>query len=144
MGRIRQIITAEGEDWPETIVPILPQEVDNTHTCEDSVNLLEFEKLTTTYFEPPRRERFEGFEMQKIKYLLDNIKDAVYDHDREICYAKELFHSRNEISVDEPLRAWDRIDPGQHLVAGKDRFEVNGKSNNLSESHAPNDWNRRG
>jgi hypothetical protein len=137
VGRIHQIATAEKEGWRETLIPIPPQECENTPAFEHNVESLEIEEARTTYFEPARQERFEGFETQKINSLLDNIRDAVYDHDREICYAKELFHDGSDISMDEPLRAWDQIEPGQHFVPGREWFEVSGDANNLSESHAP-------
>ena len=137
MGRIHQIVTAEKEGWLETFIPSPPQEQDNTHASEHNVESVEVEEPRPTYFEPAREEKFEGFETEKINSLLRDIGDAVYNHDREICYAKGLFHDGSDISMNQPLRTWDLIDPGQHFVSGKEWFKVNGESNNLSESHAP-------
>jgi hypothetical protein len=162
MARINQIVTADKEGWPETFMPSPLQEQGNEHGFEHNVESVEIEEPRPTYFEPARQENFEGyiesleievprptyldradqekyegFETKIINSLLKEIEEAVYDYDREICYAKELFHHGNDISLSNPLRVWDLIDPGQHFVSGKQWFDVDGEANNLFAAHAP-------
>jgi hypothetical protein len=137
MERIKQAVTAEKERWPKLSIPSLPQEQDNSHIFEHDALSLGMDTVPTTDFELAKADRYQNFEVEIIQTLLGRIEQAVYDYDREIRCANDLFLDRNEVIKWTPLKVWDQIDPGKDFVSGKEWFDVDGVANNLSESHFP-------
>lgn len=135
--RINQLVRAEKGGWPQTFFPSPPQEEYITYTSEQNAESLELTTLETTDFEPAREERYQGFEKEKIDSLLSCIESAVYDYDRDISCANQLFRDGNDVVKETPLKIWSDIDPGQHFLSGNEWFGINGTSGNLSQSHAP-------
>jgi hypothetical protein len=137
MERINQAVTAEKKGRPELLIPSPPEEQDNPHTFENDTISLGIDADPATDFEPAKEDRYQSFQEEIIESLLSNIEQAVYNYDREIGCANDLFLGENEVLKWTPLKVWDQIDPGQHFVSGKEWFHVDGMANNLSESHAP-------
>lgn len=90
-----------------------------------------------TEFELAKEERYQGFQKDIIESLLDKIEQAVYNYDREITCANDLFLDTNDVLKWTPLKIWNQVDPGQDFISGKEWFHIDGTANNLSESHAP-------
>jgi len=137
MERIKQAVTAEKEGWPMPSVASPPQEQDGSHAFEHDTPSLEMDPAPTTEFELAKEDRYQGFQVETIKSLLADIEQDVYNYDREIVCANDLFLDGNEVLKWTPLKVWDQIDPGRDFVSGKDWFHVDGTANNLSEGHAP-------
>ena len=134
---ILQAVTVK-EGWPPQLS--IPRPQDEQHispVSEDDPLSPETDTASTTYFELTKTVEFQGFQENVIESLLANIEQAVYDYDREIVCANELFLDRNDVLKSTPLKVWEQVDPGRDLLSGKQWFEADGMANNLSEGHAP-------
>lgn len=137
MDKIKQTITVEKQVW--SIIPnsSMSQEQDYSQTSQRDTLSLELEAASTTDFEPAREDRYQCFQGDIVNSLLRNIEQSIYDYNREIEGAINLFLDESDVVKGTPLKFWDQIDPGHHLVTGKQWFNVDGTANNLSEGHAP-------
>ncbi|PMD33386.1 hypothetical protein L207DRAFT_639509 [Hyaloscypha variabilis F] len=137
MERIKQAITSEKEGGIEPPIPSPRQEPDNSHAFEQDMPPWGMGVIPTIELEQATSEKYEGFQKETIESLLSNLEQAVYNYNRDIISANNLFLDEDEVLKWTPLKAWNRVDPGQSFVPGKEWFDVDGKANNLSESHAP-------
>ena len=137
MEKIKDAVTAENERWPKLLIPSPPQEQDNSYAFEHDTRALEMGAAPELDFEPAKEDKYQGFQAEIIESLLTDIEQAVYNYDREIICANDLFLDGNDVLRWTPLKVWNQIDPGHDLVPGKEWFHVDGTTNNLSESHAP-------
>ena len=95
------------------------------------------------YSQPPskfvlaREEKFQGFEQKIIMSLLQEIDEAVYNYDREICWTKDLLRDGDNSYIENPLKEWQKIDTGHELSEGSEWFQLHDYTNIASTSHQP-------
>ncbi|KUJ18611.1 uncharacterized protein LY89DRAFT_717194 [Mollisia scopiformis] len=137
MERIKQTIITDGAWPPKTLVLSTEREQDNSPTFQRDASSLEILPGPKSNFDPAREDKYQSFQMDCIESLLRNIEQAVYDYNREIGCANDLFLDQHEVFKLTPLKFWHQIDPGCLFTSGKAWFQVDGTANNLSVGHAP-------
>jgi hypothetical protein len=84
-----------------------------------------------------RDEKFQGLEQSIITSLLEEIYQAIYNYDRQVCYTRQLLVDDVNTNINNPLEEWDMIDVGYNLTEGSEWFRLCDHMNTPSTSHKP-------
>lgn len=85
-----------------------------------------------------RDENFHGFEENTIITLLQDLKNAVYRYDRQVYWLMDTLRDEHTNSyIENPLKEWQKIDPGHEFTKGSEWFELDDNTNIAPASHLP-------
>jgi hypothetical protein len=86
-------------------------------------------------FEPARMEKYQGFDTDEVKGLVQKIDDSISYLDHEVRKSIERYGDTDEKATSYPLGVWRRIDRSAKELSGQLWYNV--KSTNTCPGHTP-------
>lgn len=93
--------------------------------------------LDTIDFQPLREEKYNGYDDDLVKSLLQNLHQCILDYDIEIQDAINHCTTPFAAPMHSPLAEWNVVEPHCILVAGKPWFDTSSVKSKRHAQHAP-------
>jgi hypothetical protein len=141
LGRVSRLLSAGEEASLE--IPESSNQLERSprytsqQLLEQCLEHVQWNEGGATSLEPPRNEKYQGFEESIICSLMRSLDQCIFDYDKEVCDVIKEFGDPKDKSLNCPFKAWDVVDAGFGIAAGEEWYRAENAPMNRSRGHAP-------